>query len=367
MLWRYLIRPCLFAFPAEPIHHFTMGSFSLAARIPGLSSVFRSAYSVIDDRLKVDALGREFANPIGLAAGFDKGAKWFNALALLGFSHIEVGTLTGQSQPGNPKPRLFRLPADRALINRMGFNNDGSQAAAERLARSAIRTTLGINIGKTKVVSLDEADDDYLLSFRRLAPFADYITVNVSSPNTPGLRQLQDREPLCRLLQKIQDATREVADRKPIPVLLKIAPDLNESQLDDIVEIASESGLAGIIATNTTISREGLKSAPESISLKGEGGLSGLPLTVRSRKMVRHLYRQLEGRIPIVGVGGIMNGDDAWQMICSGATLIQVYTGFIYGGPGFVKQLNRTLAKKLDQHGLSSIQDAIGREELISN
>ncbi len=362
MLWRYFVRPLLFALPPETAHHVSMALFH-AASVGPLRHFISRKYTVADRRLHCSAFGREFSNPVGLAAGFDKQATWFNSLACLGFSHVEIGTITGQGQPGNDKPRLFRLPADRALINRMGFNNLGAEAAAKRLEAAQIETVLGINIGKSRRVAVDKAVADYLHSFRLLYPFAAYFAINVSSPNTPGLRQLQDREPLLELLQQVTAENRHLAaaeNESPKPILLKISPDLTTGQLNEIVEIAEETQISGIIATNTTISRDRLRSSSSKIQRAGAGGLSGAPLTEISREVVRHLYRQLDGRLPIIGVGGIMNGHDAWLMIRSGASLIQVYSGFVYGGPSFVKRINQYLLQMLAEHQLDSIQQAVG-------
>ncbi len=344
-----------------------MGTFAGLSSLPAIPSLIRSQYTVNDPKLKTECFGLSFSNPVGLAAGFDKDAKWFPELANLGFSHIEVGTLTGQAQPGNPKPRLFRLPADQAIINRMGFNNEGADAAAKRLAstpKARASDVLGINIGKTKVVPVDEATDDYLFSFERLFSYADYFTINVSSPNTPGLRELQNREPLIKLLNALQDLNAQLAADHEIarkPILLKIAPDLGDGQLEDIVSIVKETKLSGLIATNTTIARDGLKSPSATVEGIGNGGLSGAPLTVRSREIVSRAFKLADGSFPIIGVGGIMNGDDAWEMICSGASLVQIYTGFIYGGPSIVKEINKTILRRLNESGLNSVAEAVGR------
>ena len=343
-----------------------MGTFSGLSSIPAIPSLMRSRFAVRDPRLGSEVFGLKFSNPIGLAAGFDKDARWFPELASLGFSHIEVGTLTGKGQPGNPKPRLFRLPEDRAIINRMGFNNAGADAAAKRLAttpRSDPADVLGINIGKTKVVPVADATQDYLFSFERLFTFADYFTVNVSSPNTPGLRELQNREPLIELLNALQDLNAQLGndhETGPKPILLKIAPDLGDGQLEDIVSIIKETALSGLIATNTTVSRGGLKTADQKVNDIGNGGLSGSPLTMRSRNIVSEAFRLADGAFPIIGVGGIMNGDDAWEMICAGASLVQIYTGFIYGGPSIVKEMNQVILGRLSNAGLSSISEVVG-------
>ena len=365
MVWN-AARQLLFRLPAEQAHETSMAAFDKLLSARPLAASFRKRYSVVDDRLKVKRFGLSFDNPVGLAAGFDKNAKWFSKLACLGFGHVEVGTITGQGQTGNPKPRLFRLPADRAIINRMGFNNDGADRVALRLSKSArwsASDVLGVNIGKTKVVDVDRATADYLFSFERLFGYADYFTVNVSSPNTPGLRTLQDREPLMQLLGAVMELNRSLSsdhDVESKPVLLKIAPDLNEDQLDDIVSIVQETGIAGVIATNTTLSREGLQMSAEDVTEMGAGGLSGAPLTGRSREVVSYLFERLGHDVPVIGVGGIMSGEHAWQMLLAGASLVQIYTGFIYGGPGIVRDINQYLQSKIQQHSLDSIQDAVG-------
>lgn len=363
MLWRYLIRPFLFSIDAEPAHHFAMGGYRAMTRLPGVCSLLHALYHVKDPALHCQLWGLDFPNPIGLGAGFDKRARWFNELAALGFGHIEVGTITAHPQPGNPKPRLFRVPQDQGLINRLGFNNKGCETAAENLKHQTIRTILGINIGKSKVTELNEATADYLRSFERLFDYANYFTVNVSSPNTPNLRELQDRDRLEDLLTALQLRNVEMAQAKavaPKPILLKIAPDLTEEQLDDIAEILLEKKLSGLIATNTTIDRSGLKTPKERIDAIGAGGLSGRPLTSRSREVVKGMYRRLGGKIPIVGVGGVFSAEDAWEMMCAGASLVQVYTGFIYSGPGFVAQINRELSRRLAAEGVSHIGDIVG-------
>ena len=366
MLWP-IVRPLLFCLPPEPAHYFSMGAFRCLTAPGFVASLFRSRYQVKNPSLNTKLFSLTFQNPVGLAAGFDKDARWFPQLASLGFGHVEVGTITGKGQTGNPKPRLFRLPADKAIINRMGFNNRGSDEAARRLAstRKARPTDiLGVNIGKTKIVPVEEATADYLFSFERLYAFADYFTVNVSSPNTPGLRKLQNREHLVELLSSIQKLNQELAqdhETDPKPVLLKIAPDVTDEQLDDIISILKEVKLAGIIATNTTISRDDLQTPDSTVTAIGNGGLSGGPLTQRSRCVVNKLYSGLPSEIPVIGVGGIMNGEDAWQMILAGASLVQVYTGFIYGGPAFVRDINRHIAKRLDENGYASVTDAVGQ------
>ena len=366
MLWEKIARPLLFKLPAEKAHYLSMGAFDCLLAPKLISNQFRSRYQVNDPSLATTVFGLDFKNPIGLAAGFDKDARWFPELATLGFGHVEVGTITGQAQPGNPQPRLFRLPTDKAIINRMGFNNDGADGAAARLAktkRSSPDDIVGVNIGKTKVVPVEEADQDYLFSFERLFTYADYFTVNVSSPNTPGLRKLQNKEPLMRLLSSILELNQRLAadhEVDPKPVLLKIAPDVTDEQLTDIISILREIEMSGIIATNTTLSRADLKTNPNIVEEIGAGGLSGSPLTTRSRMVVKQLHEELKGQVPIIGVGGVMCGEDAWQMILAGASLVQVYTGFIYGGPGMVRDINRHIVSKLKQGGFSNVAEAIG-------
>ncbi len=371
ILWEKFARNLLFKLPAERAHHFSMGVFNRMLTLTPISRTFASRYRVADTRLQTEVFGLSFANPVGLAAGFDKDAQWYPKLATLGFSHVEVGTITGQAQSGNPTPRLFRLPQDRAIINRMGFNNNGADQAAKRLAATRkFRPSdiLGINIGKTKVVPVESATEDYLYSFERLFAFADYFTVNVSSPNTPGLRTLQNRTPLIELLTALQDRNQSLAtdhEVQTVPILLKIAPDVTSGQLDDIISILKEIRLDGIIATNTTLSRADLNTDSATVEEIGPGGLSGAPLTERSRTVVAKLHESLGMEIPVIGVGGIMCGKDAWNMICAGASLVQIYTGFIYGGPGIVRDINRFVLQKIEQHQLATMSDAVGRTDLM--
>ncbi len=329
-----------------------------------MANQLKRRYCVNDQRLETRLFGIDFPNPVGLAAGFDKEGQWFNQLANLGFGCIEIGTITGQPQPGNPKPRMFRLPADKALINRMGFNSKGCEFAASQLNKKRrSQCVLGINIGKSKVVPLDAAPGEYQKSFQTLFPFADYFTINVSSPNTPGLRELQSRDHLIAIIAAVQETNSRLSANAAIadkPILLKIAPDLTDQQLVEIAEVAGEFSLSGIIATNTTIQRSGLKTSAREIEKIGNGGLSGRPLFQRSLQVVSQLYQQLNGDIPVVGVGGIANGDDAWNMICAGASLVQLYTGFIYGGPNLIHDINRKLIAKIEAAGFASISEAVG-------
>ncbi len=300
-------------------------------------------YCVQDKRLEREVFGIKFPNPVGLAAGFDKEANLYNSFSNLGFGFIEVGTITPKGQPGNPKPRMFRLPADQGLINRMGFNNEGMEVAISRLKKRNTNIVIGGNIGKNKVTPNEEAVSDYEKCFEALFPYVDYFVVNVSSPNTPNLRELQDREPLTRLLLHLQSLNAK--KDSPKPILLKIAPDLNHDQLDDIVSIVEDSKIAGLIATNTTISREGL--VTNSGKEKETGGLSGKPVRNKSTEVIRYIHDKSRGSFPIIGVGGIHSAKDAIEKLEAGASLVQVYTGFIYEGPALVKRINKGILKTL--------------------
>lgn len=323
----------------EKAHYWVADSLRFLMKIPGVKSLVRSWYQVEDPRLSRTVFGIQFPNPVGLAAGFDKNASMVDELANLGFGFIEVGTVTPKPQDGNPKPRLFRLPADHALINRMGFNNEGLEAMKARLQRRTSKVIIGGNLGKNKLTPNELAEEDYCLGFEALFDVVDYFVVNVSSPNTPNLRDLQEKEPLKKLLSRLQDLN--AAKSIPKPILLKIAPDLTNEQLDDVLEIVQETHLAGIIATNTTLSREGLSSIE---SLKQEaGGLSGKPLTQRSTEVIAYLHQHSDGKIPIIGVGGIHSAEDALDKLKAGASLVQVYTGFIYEGPGLIKEINQRI------------------------
>ncbi len=365
MLWRYLLRPILFRLPPEWVHYQSMSAFQTLLRLGPARRLIQKKCSVNDPRLAIEALGIRFPNCLGLAAGFDKNACWFNDLALLGFGHVEVGTVTYQAQTGNPKPRLFRLSRDQALINRMGFNNPGAEAVASALLKSAKQTILGINIGKSKAVDNAVAIEDYCNSFRLLFPLADYFTVNVSSPNTPNLRELQQRGPLLDLLTQLRQLDLEMSrayQRQSVPILVKIAPDLSEAELEDVLEIALQAGVDGIIATNTTVERKNLRTANSTVEGIGAGGLSGAPLTDRAREVVAFIAQRIEDRLTIVASGGIMSGEDAWRMIGAGASLVQLYTGFVYGGPRFGAQVAAYLSSKLDETGLPNIAAARGRD-----
>ncbi|GAC1304864.1 MAG: quinone-dependent dihydroorotate dehydrogenase [Mucilaginibacter sp.] len=340
----FLIKPLLFKFDPEQVHHFVTANLKRFNRLPGGQALSRSLWGLDDQRLERDVFGLHFKNPVGLAAGFDKNAEMMGEMANLGFGFVEVGTVTPLPQPGNPKQRMFRLPEDGGLINRMGFNNDGVEAVAERLAAFRAKADhkqliIGGNIGKNKVTPNEEAVSDYIKCFDRLFDVVDYFVVNVSSPNTPGLRELQEKEPLMQLLGTLQQRNSKNGISKPI--LLKIAPDLTNEQLDDIVDIVRQTGIAGIIATNTTISREGLVSNDK---LKNEtGGLSGKPLTKRSTEVIGYLAKKSKGAFPIIGVGGIHSAEDAAEKLQAGASLLQLYTGFIYEGPALIKRINKKI------------------------
>jgi len=340
-MYKKLIRPLLFSVDPEKIHYTTFKGIRFFNKI-GFSSVFRSMYQKKDSKLERELFGLKFPNPVGLAAGFDKDAKLYKELSNFGFGFIEIGTVTPKPQVGNPKKRLFRLKEDQALINRMGFNNGGVAEAVERLKQNPKpgekgHVLIGGNIGKNKTTPNEEAVNDYVICFEALFDYVDYFVVNVSSPNTPNLRALQDKEPLTRLLQVLKDKNLE--KENPKPILLKIAPDLTNEQLDDIVEIVSETKIEGVIATNTTISRDGLTSENKTET----GGLSGKPLTKRSTEVIAYLHTKSKGAFPIIGVGGIHTAADALEKMKAGASLVQLYTGFIYEGPGLIKKINKAL------------------------
>jgi dihydroorotate dehydrogenase len=338
-----IIRSILFKIDAEKIHYWVMKRLSFAYSIGLLRSILKACFVTRHKSLERTLWGITFPNPVGLAAGFDKDAKYTDALACLGFGFIEIGTVTPRPQPGNPKPRLFRLPADQALINRMGFNNDGATSAALRLENRRERIIIGGNIGKNKDTPNEQAADDYEKGFKALFSFVDYFVVNVSSPNTPGLRELQDKEPLTQLLNRLQALNRQSPASKPI--LLKIAPDLTNEQLDDIIDIVKTTHLHGIVATNTTISRAGLRTPAEEVNSIGAGGLSGAPVRQRATEVIKYIHSRSNGSIPIMASGGIFTAADAQEKLDAGASLVQVYTGFIYKGPGIAKKICKELIK----------------------
>lgn len=338
-MYKSLIRPLLFKFDPEKVHYFTFDALKAIFKVPGVSSIFKKNFHLTHPRLEREVFGIKFKNPVGLAAGFDKNALLYKELDALGFGFVEIGTVTPKPQPGNEKQRLFRLKEDAAIINRMGFNNEGVEAAVNRL-KSNKNVLIGGNIGKNKNTSNEEAVKDYLICFEALFDSVDYFVVNVSSPNTPNLRELQDKEPLTKLLKKLQD--KNLQKQKSKPILLKIAPDLTDSQLLDIIDIVSETGIAGVIATNTTISREGLNSENK----KETGGLSGKPLTRRSTEVIKFLSVNSKKAFPIIGVGGIHTPEDAVEKLRAGASLVQLYTGFIYEGPALIKAINKKILQE---------------------
>ncbi len=351
MIYRFL-RPILFRLPPETAHELALHSLSVLP--PGLIKK--------DFNNPISRFGLSFRNPVGLAAGFDKNGIALQSLAALGFGFIEAGTVTYHPQPGNPRPRLFRLSEDQALINRAGFNNEGAAAFVKRVERSRSQCVLGVSIGKSKITPLEEANDDYLKSFELVYNVADYIAVNVSSPNTPQLRELQQSVQLASLLSVLQSRGRELEERhkKYVPLLVKLSPDLERRELEMIVDVIERLKIDGIIATNTTISRDNLRTEATRVAAFGAGGLSGKPLKNVSTKMIAQLYELTGGRIPLIGVGGIFTAEDAWEKICAGASLVQLYTGLIYQGPNIAQQINEGLSRILARAGFATLDAAIG-------
>jgi dihydroorotate dehydrogenase len=357
MLWPTL-RSVLFRFDPERVHR--LAHVALHAVTPGMA---RARRPVPPASLATRCMGLDLDGPVGLAAGFDKGDVAVAGLFALGFSHVEIGTITPRPQAGNDRPRLFRLPEHGAILNRMGFNNEGMDRCAERLAalpRAARLGPIGVNVGKNKTTPNEEAAADYLACIDRLHPFADYLVVNISSPNTPGLRQLQEREQLDRLLRACVARLAERAPGKPL--LVKLAPDLAPEALDEAVDVAVAAGVAGIIATNTTVTRAGVERHPRA---KEAGGLSGAPLRRLSTEVVRRCHARAAGRVPIVGVGGVMDAESAYEKIRAGASLVQIYTGLVYGGPGLVKRINDGVAALLARDGFRTLSDAVGADAHI--
>jgi len=356
MVYRSLVRPILFRLPPETAHEFALHSLPFVKSF--LGRPFESPL------LNTDLFSLCFRNPVGLAAGFDKDGVALEALADLGFGFIEAGTVTYHAQPGNPKPRMFRLSEDQALINRAGFNNAGAAAFARRVEHHRPNCVLGISIGKSKITPLEEATADYLASFDLVYNLADYVAINVSSPNTPQLRELQQSEQLASLLSALQTRNHELKQShrrdKPVPLLVKISPDLERRDLEMIVDVIARFDIDGIIATNTTISRDNLRTERSRVDACGAGGLSGKPLGDRATQMIAQLYELTRGRIPLIGVGGIFTAEDAWEKICAGASLVQLYTGFIYNGPGIVRQINKGLVEILRREGFANIAEAVG-------
>ncbi len=341
MIYHLFIKPFLFLFQPEKAHYVAADLIQFSMRIPGVRQLIRALFVVKHPKLEREVFGIKFPNPVGLAAGFDKNALLIDEFAELGFGFIEIGTVTPKPQEGNPKPRLFRLVEDEAIINRMGFNNDGLEVIKERLKNRTSKVIVGGNLGKNKVTPNEEADEDYKKGFEALYEVVDYFVVNVSSPNTPNLRALQEKEPLKQLLSALQALNHTKA--VPKPILLKIAPDLSNEQLDDVIEIVLETKLAGVIATNTTLSREGLKS--EATMVQEAGGLSGKPLRARSTEVIAYLSEKSKNQFPIIGVGGIYSAEDAIEKLQAGASLVQIYSGFIYEGPTLIKKINQAILK----------------------
>jgi dihydroorotate dehydrogenase len=341
MIYKYFLRPIFFLFDPEKIHYFVFKLIKFSQGIPGISALTKRMFCMDDAKLKRNVFGIDFPNPVGLAAGFDKDARLYKEISNFGFGFIEIGTITPLAQEGNPKPRMFRLPEDAGLINRMGFNNGGLEQAIERLKSKPKNLIVGGNIGKNKITPNENAIDDYEKCFNGLFNYVDYFVVNVSSPNTPNLRALQEKEPLKSLLNHLQKLNDQKENSKPI--LLKIAPDLTNEQLDDIVEIVQETKIAGVIASNTTISRDHLTTNAQTLEAIGAGGLSGKPLTKRSTEVIKYLSTKSKNSFPIIGVGGIHSAQDAIDKLNAGASLVQLYTGFIYEGPGLVKAINEEI------------------------
>lgn len=342
MIYRLLLRPILFRFDAESVHHFAFALLGTALRIPGIPALLAAFFAKKSPSTATTLWGLPFPNRVGLAAGFDKDGKIGTRWGYLGFGFVELGTVTPRPQAGNPRPRLFRLPQDRAIINRMGFNNGGVDALVAQIRRMPdTGVVLGANIGKNKDTPNDQAVQDYLMCFEKLFPYVDYFVVNVSSPNTPGLRELQERAPLTHLLNTLQEKNQTYP--QPKPLLLKIAPDLTDEQLREVAEVLVETGMQGLIVHNTTVSRADLQTPASKVEAIGAGGLSGAPLTARGTEILQYMCSNLPPEFPIISVGGIMDAATARQRIASGAQLIQVYTGFVYGGPAFVKKLLKDL------------------------
>ncbi len=341
-MYRSILKPILFKQDAEKAHQLVFSLTKFLFRIPGIRAIWYLK-STRNQKLERSLLGLHFQNPVGLAAGMDKNAVLINEWFYMGFGFVEIGTVTPKPQQGNPKPRLFRLPADEGLVNRMGFNNDGADVIAKRLRRRYTNLIVGGNIGKNKNTPNEQAVDDYRTCFEALYAYVDYFVVNVSSPNTPGLRELQEREPLTHLLRNLVELNQSKPERRPI--LLKIAPDLTDQQLDDIVEIVKETEIDGIIATNTTVSRQGLSTNQQLLDDIGAGGLSGKPLAERSTEVIRYLRKKAGPDLPIIGVGGIHTADDAIAKLKAGANLIQVFSGFVYEGPALIQEINKRILK----------------------
>lgn len=366
--YRYGIKPILFSLDPEVTHNLAIATCHQVSASTTLQAIAKSMFYYSDARLSQNLWNLKFANPVGLAAGFDKNAEAIGAWENFGFGFAEVGTITAQAQSGNPQPRLFRLPSDRAVLNRMGFNNRGAEAIAKELQQylqnHQLSIPLGINLGKSKITEIADAKFDYAESLRSLYEFGDYFVVNVSSPNTPNLRDLQATKQLCGILAQLNPI-----NKAHKPILVKIAPDLNDADIIEVVKASQAYDVAGIIATNTTISRENLTTTHLSITGKPvaeeAGGISGQPVRDRATDVIRLIWQSTDGKLPIVGVGGIFNAEDAWQKITAGAAIVQIYTGLIYEGPMMIKQILQGLVAKLDAHGLDHIQQAIGLDHKL--
>ncbi|MDK7213539.1 quinone-dependent dihydroorotate dehydrogenase [Corynebacterium pyruviciproducens] len=346
----------MFTLQPESIHDIIMGGLRVLQTVTPLNRVMEKVIAVHDPRLEQEVCGVTFPRPVGLAAGFDKDAVAPDAWSAVGFGYAELGTVTASPQPGNPQPRLFRLPADKAILNRMGFNNNGAAVVADNLRRRTSDDVIGINIGKTKVVPVEQAVDDYRRSATLLGDLADYLVINVSSPNTPGLRNLQAVDELRPIVDIVQKST-------STPVFVKIAPDLANEDIDAVAELAKEMKLAGIVATNTTISRDGLSTPHRKVESMGAGGVSGRPLTKRALEVTERLYKSLRGELAIISVGGIFSPQDAWERIAAGANLLQIYTSLIYLGPDLIGDIHKDLLRQLDEHGYQSLSDAVGCQQ----
>ena len=343
-MYKAIIRPILFQFDPEKVHYFTFSVIKSISKIPGVSALIRSIFQVNDKRLERELFGLKFKNPVGLAAGFDKNAVLFNELADFGFGFIEIGTLTPKAQAGNPKKRLFRLKDDQGIINRMGFNNNGVEAAIEKLKKNKGKIIIGGNIGKNTNIATEQYTQDYCEVFQALYPYVDYFVLNVSCPNVGSHAKLQDKDYLLELISAVQELNNKEKVQKPI--LLKIAPDLNNQQLDEIVELVAETKIDGVIASNTSTNREGLIASESQLSEIGNGGLSGKPVAQRSTKVIQYLSDNSNNAFPIIGVGGIHSAEDAIEKLKAGADLVQIYTGFIYEGPGLIKKINRKILQE---------------------
>ena len=342
-MYKFLIRPIFFKFDPEKIHHFAFGSIKNILKVPGMKALYSKMYKVEDKRLEKEVFGLKFKNPVGLAAGFDKNAQLYNELEYIGFGFVEIGTVTPKPQEGNPKPRMFRLKDDEGLINRMGFNNEGVDAAVEKLKKRKTNIIIGGNIGKNTATANENSKPDYLYNYNALYDYVDYFVVNISCPNVGNIKKLQDKDFLVDLLSELKAIGKTKEKQKPI--LVKIAPYAPESQLDEIIEIIKETGIDGVVATNTEVTREGLKTPKSRIEEIGNGGLSGKPVKGNSTKVIKYLSEKSNKAFPIIGVGGIHSEEDALEKLEAGADLVQVYTGFVYEGPKLVKRINKAILK----------------------